>query len=130
MNPINLICKKINLSTTETLILDSVKKFTRNELKKNIINHPYGNNTREIYKSLGDLGVLGPTIKTGNCLGLSYKMYGLIAKEIEYIDSGYRSLYSVQSSLVMNPINKYGSKYAIDKYIPNWQQVNISGVLG
>jgi len=85
MNPINLICKKINLSTTETLILDSVKKFTRNELKKNIINHPYGNNTREIYKSFGDLGVLGPTIKTGNCLGLSYKMYGLIAKEIEYI---------------------------------------------
>ena len=52
------------------------------------------------------------------CLNESYKTYGLIAKEIEYIDSGYRSMYSVQSSLVMNPINQYGSDKLKDKYLP------------
>ena len=91
------------------MILDSVRKFCRTEL----INYSgiVGNkdSTRHLYKKFGDLGLLGPMIKEYDCLGQSYTLYGLVAKEIEYIDSGFRSMFSVQSSLVMNPINNYGS---------------------
>ena len=57
-------------------------------------------------------------------------MYGLIAKEIEYVDSGYRSMYSVQSSLVMNPINKYGSEEIKDKYIEKLAMGKYIGCFG
>jgi glutaryl-CoA dehydrogenase len=67
---------------------------------------------------MGEMGILGPTIKGYNCLGESYKTYGLIAKEIESIDSGYRSMFSVQSSLVMNPIYHFANEKIKDKYLP------------
>ena len=60
----------------------------------------------------------------------SYKTYGLIAKEIESIDSGYRSMFSVQSSLVMNPIYYYGSDYLKDKYLPNLNKGTFVGCFG
>ena len=116
MKSINIL-KKINLSSTNKLILESVNKFCNQELKqiKNISNK----DLRKIYKNMGNNGFLGPVINGYGCLGLNYLMYGLIAKEIEYIDSSFRSMYSVQSSLVMNPINKYGSKYIKEKYLHN-----------
>ena len=114
MNNINLL-KRLRLSSTNKIILDSVRKYCRKDLIKE--NEKENINHKQIYKAMGDNGLLGPTIKREGCLGLNYKMYGLIAKEIEYIDSSLRSMYSVQSSLVMNPINKYGNDYLKQKYL-------------
>ena len=74
---------------------------------------------REIMNELGELGLLGPTIppEYGGA-GVSYVAYGLVAREVEAIDSGYRSAMSVQSSLVMHPINAYGSEDQKHKYLP------------
>jgi len=117
MSRLQLLVKNLNLTSTENMIIDSVKKFSQSELLPKVNDDLKKSRTRELYKKFGELGILGPTVNGYDCLGLSYKMYGLIAKEIEYVDSGYRSMYSVQSSLVMNPINKYGSKSAKDKYL-------------
>ena len=117
MSRLQLLVKNLNLTSTENMIIDSVKKFSQSELLPKVNNDLKKSRTRELHKKFGELGILGPTVNGYDCLGLSYKMYGLIAKEIEYVDSGYRSMYSVQSSLVMNPINKYGSKSAKDKYL-------------
>jgi len=127
MNNINLL-RKLNLSSTNKIILESVRKYCRIDLikenEKDIIDH------RKIYKSMGTNGLLGPTLKTNGCLGLDYKMYGLIAKEIEYIDSSLRSMYSVQSSLVMNPINKYGNDYLKTKYLDDLASGDKIGCFG
>ena len=106
---INILSIGKNLSTTQNLIIESVKNFCRTELKPRVISD-YRNEVidRNIFKKFGEMGIFGPTINGYGCLGESYKTYGLIAKEIEYIDSGYRSIFSVQSSLVMNPIFNYG----------------------
>ena len=117
MSRIQLLIKNLNLTSTENMILDSVRKFSRSELLPNVNNDFKKSRTKELYSKFGELGILGPTITNYGCLGLSYKMYGLIAKEIEYVDSGYRSMYSVQSSLVMNPISKYGNNLIKDKYL-------------
>ena len=73
---------------------------------------------RDIFHELGALGVLGPTIKGYGCAGVSSVAYGLLAREIEYVDSSYRSAFSVQSSLVMHPINEYGTEAQKEKYLP------------
>ncbi|PWV57703.1 acyl-CoA dehydrogenase, partial [Plasticicumulans acidivorans] len=73
---------------------------------------------REIMNEMGELGFLGCTIEGYGCAGLSYVAYGLIAREIERVDSGYRSAASVQSSLVMFPIDAYGSEAQKQKYLP------------
>ena len=73
---------------------------------------------REILRQLGQAGLLGPTINGFNCAGVSEVAYGLIAREIERIDSGYRSAFSVQSSLVMFPIEQYGSDEQKKRYLP------------
>src|SRR3546814_7004167 len=67
---------------------------------------------------MGELGLLGPTIEGYGCAGASYVAYGLIAREVEGVDSGYRSMMSVQSSLVMHPIYAYGSEAQREKYLP------------
>ncbi|HEU0222462.1 MAG TPA: acyl-CoA dehydrogenase, partial [Paracoccaceae bacterium] len=67
---------------------------------------------------MGELGLLGPTIEGYGCSGVSYVAYGLIAREVEAVDSGYRSMMSVQSSLVMYPIHAYGSEAQRRKYLP------------
>jgi len=69
-------------------------------------------------KELGRVGLLGPTINGYGCAGANYVSYGLIMREIERVDSGYRSCASVQSSLVMYPIYKFGSQEQKDKYLP------------
>lgn len=73
---------------------------------------------REILKEFGKLGFLGATLKEYGLPGVSHVAYGLINREIERVDSGYRSAFSVQSSLVMYPISAFGSKEQKDKYIP------------
>ena len=73
---------------------------------------------RDIMTEAGELGMLGSTIDGYGCPGLSYVCYGLMAREVERVDSGYRSAVSVQSSLVMHPIHKFGSEAQRQKYLP------------
>jgi glutaryl-CoA dehydrogenase len=73
---------------------------------------------RSILTEWGNLGILGCTIKGYGCAGVSSVAYGLITREIERVDSGYRSTMSVQSSLVMHPINAYGTEQQKEKYLP------------
>ena len=73
---------------------------------------------REIMNEMGALGLLGTTIEGYGCAGLNHVCYGLVAREVERVDSGYRSAMSVQSSLVMHPIHTYGSEAQRQKYLP------------
>ncbi len=85
---------------------------------------------REIMNELGELGLLGATLSTHDCADVSYVAYGLIAREIERVDSGYRSAYSVQSSLVMYPISAFGSAALKDKYLPKLRTGEWVGCFG
>merc|ERR1712002_1376620 len=85
---------------------------------------------REIMEEMGDLGVLGPTIKGYGCPGVSYVSYGLIAREVERVDSSYRSAMSVQSSLVMYPIWDFGSEEQRQKYLPRLAKGELVGCFG
>lgn len=73
---------------------------------------------REIMNEMGELGLLGSTIEGYGCAGLNYVSYGLVARQVERVDSGYRSAMSVQSSLVMYPIHAFGSEAQREKYLP------------
>ncbi|CCM02942.1 uncharacterized protein FIBRA_05057 [Fibroporia radiculosa] len=79
---------------------------------------------------MGQMGFLGPTIQGYGCAGVSSVAYGLIAREVERVDSGYRSTSSVQSSLVMHPINEYGSDAQKEKYLPRLAKGEIIGCFG
>ena len=85
---------------------------------------------KEIYRELADLGLLGPHIKGYGCAGVSNVAYGLIAREIERVDSSYRSAFSVQSSLAMYAIYKFGSEEQREHYLPEMAKGNIIGCFG
>ena len=130
LKSLNLLKPHLSLTSSQKMIIESVKKFSKNELMPRINQDVKTPTNRELYLKFGEMGLLGPTIKDYGCLGTSYLMYGLIAKEIEYVDSGYRSLYSVQSSLVMNPINKYGTSNVKDKYLEKLSTGEYIGCFG
>jgi len=107
------------LSDDERMIRDSARAFCAEHLAPIVRN----DNRREqcdrsLMKKFGDYGLLGPTISGYGCPGVSYVAYGLIAREVERVDSAYRSAMSVQSSLVMWPIHAYGSEEQRQKYLP------------
>src|SRR5512138_320830 len=83
-----------------------------------------------ILREMGELGMLGPTIDGYGCAGASYVAYGLIAREVERVDSGYRSAMSVQSSLVMFPIHAFGSEAQREKYLPRLATGELIGCFG
>lgn len=85
---------------------------------------------REIMSEMGELGLLGCTIDGYGCAGLSHVAYGLVAREVERVDSGYRSAMSVQSSLVMHPIWAYGTEAQKDKYLPKLATGELVGCFG
>ena len=107
------------LSEEELLIQKTARDYADESLKPRVI-EANRNETfdKSIYKELGSLGLLGPTIKGYGCAGVNYVSYGLIAREIEKIDSGYRSAFSVQSSLVMCAIDDFGSDEQKELYLP------------
>ena len=119
------------ISSNQNLIVDSVKSFCKEQLIP-IVRENYKNEycNKNLYKEFGKIGVLGSTINGYGCLGESYKTYGLITKEIEKVDSGYRSMVSVQSSLVMFPIYKFGSEFVKEKYLPDLAKGEIVGSFG
>ncbi|MFN7221685.1 MAG: acyl-CoA dehydrogenase [Burkholderiales bacterium] len=85
---------------------------------------------REIMNEMGELGLLGPTIDGYGCAGVNYVSYGLVAREVERVDSGYRSAMSVQSSLVMHPIYAYGNEAQREKWLPKLATGELVGCFG
>ena len=108
------------LNDDERLIRDSARAYAEGELLPRVVDAYADEHTDlDIFREMGELGLLGPTIpEEFGGAGTSYVAYGLIAREVERIDSGYRSMMSVQSSLVMYPIYAYGSEAQKQKYLP------------
>ncbi len=108
------------LTEDERMIRDSAKAYAQEKLQPRVID-AYANETTDegIFKEMGDMGLLGVTIpEEYGGLGGNYVSYGLVAREVERVDSGYRSMMSVQASLVMYPIYAYGSEAQRKKYLP------------
>jgi len=107
------------LTEEEIMVRDTAHQYCQEKLFPRVL---MGNRNetfdRAIVSEMGELGLLGPTIKGYGCSGVSSVAYGLIAREVERVDSAYRSSMSVQSSLVMGPINEFGTEEQKQKYLP------------
>ena len=130
MERINILVKRLNLTTTENIVLQSVKNFAKHHLSEYLTRPVTPDNIKRVYQEFGDIGIFGPTITSQYTAGLTNKMYGLIAKEIEAIDSGFRSMLSGQSSLVMKPIHQYGGDRLFEKYVPDLSTGKTIGCFG
>ena len=120
------------LTEEERMLQESVRGFAQNELQPRILN-AYRNATiePEIFREMGALGLLGVTVpEEYGGLGAGYVAYGVVAREVERVDSGYRSMMSVQSSLVMYPIYTYGSEEQRNKYLPGLAEGRLIGCFG
>jgi len=123
------------LTDEETLVSDTASQYAQDRLAPRI-QLAYRNEQTDpaIFREMGELGLLGATIDGYGCSGLGYVSYGLIAREVERVDSGYRSMMSVQTSLVMHPIHAYGSElhggngisddYPVFRHMTNLESVN------
>ena len=101
------------------MVRDTARAFCEEELMPRVVEAFREERVdRGLFRELGALGFLGSTIEGYGCAGANYTTYGLVAREIERIDSGYRSMMSVQSSLVMHPIHAYGTQAQREKYLP------------
>jgi glutaryl-CoA dehydrogenase len=119
------------LSEEERAIRDAAAAYAQAKLQPRVLKAFRDEHfDREIMNELGELGLLGPTLSSHGCADVSYVSYGLIAREIERVDSGYRSAYSVQSSLVMYPIYAFGSEALKDKYLPKLRTGEWVGCFG
>ena len=108
------------LSADERMIRDTARDYARDKLMSRVLSANREERfDREIMNEFGALGMLGATLPAKyGCAGVNYVSYGLMAREVERVDSGYRSAMSVQSSLVMHPIHEYGSEAQREKYLP------------
>jgi glutaryl-CoA dehydrogenase len=107
------------LTDEERLVRDTAANYAQEKLAPRV-RQAFSNEAtdRAIFNEMGELGLLGATIDGYGCSGVNYVCYGLVAREIERVDSGYRSMMSVQSSLVMYPIYTYGTEQQREKYLP------------
>ncbi len=120
------------LTEDERMLRDAARAFAADRLAPRVTD-AYRNETTDpaIFAEMGEAGLLGPTIpEEYGGLGAGYVTYGLIAREVERIDSGYRSMMSVQSSLVMYPIHAYGSEAQRQKYLPGLAAGTLIGCFG
>ena len=119
-------------SEEEKLIRDTAYDYAQGSLLPRVEEAFLEENTDvKIFKEMGELGLLGVTISEKyGCAGASYVSYGLVAREVERIDSGYRSMMSVQSSLVMHPINAFGSEEQKQKFLPKLASGDFIGCFG
>ncbi len=107
------------LDAEERMVRDTAHDYCQEQLMPRILTANREERfDREILNEMGELGLLGCTIDGYGCAGLNYVSYGLVAREVERVDSGYRSAMSVQSSLVMHPIHAYGTEAQRQKYLP------------
>ena len=119
------------LSDEELIIQKSANEYCQSELMPRIMeanrNEIFD---KAIYKEMGNLGFLGAPIKGYGCAGVNYVSYGLIAREIEKVDSSYRSAFSVQTSLAMHAIYEFGSEEQKEFYLPEMAKGNLIGCFG
>ena len=131
MNNLDILQLDKQLTSEELLIKDTAKQYAQESLMPRVLlsnrNETFD---RDIYYELGELGLLGATINGYGCAGVGYVAYGLIAREIEKVDSGYRSAYSVQTSLAMNAIYEFGSDDQKNKYLPKMAKGELLGCFG
>ncbi|WP_218354483.1 acyl-CoA dehydrogenase [Alteromonas lipotrueiana] len=107
------------LQDDERMVADTARDFCQNRLQPRILQaNREAHFDPDIMREFGELGLLGSTIQGYGCAGVNYVTYGLIAREVERVDSGYRSAMSVQSSLVMHPIDAFGSDAQKQQYLP------------
>ena len=119
------------LSEEELIIHKSAKDYCQNQLLPRIVDANRNEKfDKSIYKELGELGFLGAPIKGYGCAGVNYVSYGLIAREIERVDSSYRSAFSVQTSLSMHAIYEFGSDEQKDFYLPDMAKGDKLGCFG
>jgi glutaryl-CoA dehydrogenase len=119
------------LTEEERLVRDTARQYCQENLMPRVLEanrHEYFDRT--IMTELGALGLLGSTIEGYGCAGVNYVCYGLVAREVERVDSGYRSAMSVQSSLVMYPIYAYGTEAQRQRYLPRLASGEIIGCFG
>ena len=117
------------LSEDERMVRDSARAYCQEKLLPRVIEANRREHfDREIMNEMGALGFLGSTIDGYGCAGVNYVCYGLIAREVERVDSGYRSAMSVQSSLVMYPIEDFGSEAQRQKYLPKLAIGRVGGL--
>lgn len=120
------------LTDDERMIRDAARSFAQDRLQPRVIEAFASETTDpEIFREMGAQGLLGLTLPTQyGCAGASYVAYGLVSREVERVDSGYRSMMSVQSSLVMFPIYEYGSEDQRRKYLPKLATGEFIGCFG
>jgi glutaryl-CoA dehydrogenase len=119
------------LSDEERLVRDTAASYAQEHLAPRVRDAFRNEATdRAIFNEMGELGLLGPTIDGYGCSGVNYVCYGLVAREVERVDSGYRSMMSVQSSLVMYPIYTYGTEQQREKYLPKLANGDWVGCFG
>ncbi|RXK35177.1 glutaryl-CoA dehydrogenase [Tremella mesenterica] len=119
------------LTDEELAVRETARSYCQSKLLPRIVQaYRTENFDPSILKEMGELGLLGATIKGYDCAGVSSVAYGLIAREVERVDSGYRSAMSVQSSLVMHPINEFGSEAQKEKYLPRLAKGEMIGCFG
>ena len=119
------------LSAEEKILQSTVRAYCKEKLLPRIIDDNRNENfSREIFTEMGELGLLGSYLDGYGCAGSNYVSYGLITREIEKIDSAYRSIMSVQTSLVMYPIHKFGSNEQKEYYLPKLAKGELIGSFG
>jgi glutaryl-CoA dehydrogenase len=119
------------LSDDERMVQGLARDYCQDRLMPRIIEaNRHETFDREIYLEMGELGLLGPTIHGYGCAGVNHVTYGLIAREVERVDSGYRSAMSVQSSLVMYPIHAFGTEAQRQTYLPRLASGELVGCFG
>ena len=131
MNTHDILLLEDLLSEEELSIQQTARDYCQNHLMPRILE---ANRNEvfdiEIYKEMGELGFLGAPIDGYGCAGVNYVSYGLIAREIERVDSSYRSAYSVQTSLAMHAIYKFGSEEQKENYLPKMASGSLIGCFG
>ncbi len=119
------------LDGEERMVRDAARAYCQDKLMPRILEaNRHETFDRAVITEMGQLGFLGCTIDGYGCAGLNHVMYGLIAREVERVDSAYRSTMSVQSSLVMHPIHAYGTEEQRQKYLPRLASGEIVGCFG
>ncbi|WP_339632136.1 acyl-CoA dehydrogenase [uncultured Sneathiella sp.] len=118
-DPVDPFLLDDQLTEEERLVRDTARDYCQEKLMSRVLEaNRHETFDRAIFPEMGALGLLGSTIDGYGCAGLGYVSYGLVAREVERVDSGYRSMMSVQSSLVMHPIHAYGTEAQREKYLP------------
>jgi glutaryl-CoA dehydrogenase len=119
------------LSGEEKLVQDTAYRYAQDKLMPRILEaNRHETYDVRVFKELAEMGFLGMTLKGHGCAGSSYLAYGLVARELERVDSSYRSLFSVQSSLVMNTIDHFGDEAQKQKYLPSLAKGELIGCFG